>query len=144
MKKILLAFVALGVIYQTSNAQITNDSTDNSNDPLSIITPQIYQPPTYELNNVNLSSEIISFLDGKIVTYNAYDFNYSDLNDFLLSNPYAIELNLKQGSTLSLLTLQRRDLRTSDFTQTETDVQGSTVSVFERNGLSDSLFIVER
>ncbi|MFT4063054.1 MAG: hypothetical protein QM642_11945 [Edaphocola sp.] len=82
MKKILLPILMFFFVGRTLFGQTQNDTTDNSNDPPSIIAPEVYQPPTYGLVNANLSPEVVSFLEGKIANYEAYDFNYSDLNDW--------------------------------------------------------------
>ncbi|MFT4063053.1 MAG: M12 family metallo-peptidase [Edaphocola sp.] len=63
-------------------------------------------------------------------------------NDYLLSTPYAIEFYLNKGNDSTLLTLQRRDLRSSNFIQTETGLEGGITALFERNDLSDTSFIV--
>ena len=131
-KKVLLLLLFLGLA-TFAGAQ---------NDTPSYTQPVIPVIPGFQLNSANVSGATSQYLSGKISTYQAYDFNYQALYNHMLSNPHVLDIELVNGASQTFLSLQRRDMRAEDFVQAETNANGVTQTVFARDTLSDSSYVV--
>ena len=122
-------------------AQTGNDSTSN-NDAPSIINPIPNTVPEFDLQQANPSANTLQFLNEHFSDYQAFNFDFDSLNNYLLGNPYALEFNLNDRQNTTFLSLQRRDLRSPNFIESETSENGENIIKFERSPLTDSVFIV--
>lgn len=93
-------------------------------------------PPSFKLSSIEESSEIESFLSENLKSYTLTKFDFNKLNEMALSNMYALQFVMKDEQKSTLLTLQRRDIRSEEFVITETNDKGE-VKVIKKDDIEN-------
>ena len=110
-------------------------------DPPSIIEPIPNTVPEIYLQQVQPSDATMEFLAQHFENYRAYYFDFGAVESYFLNNHYALEFNLNADGTQTFFSVQRKDLRSPNFVESETLENGETFNRFERDSLNDSLYI---
>lgn len=135
MKKIILITSILLSVGHT-NAQ-PQDTTINQN-AVSYTNPVPNIVPNFILGALTPNASVTAYLDSKLTAYNAYTFDFDSLNHYIKGNMYALEFNI--GSTF--MSLQRRDIKSPTYTETETLTNGTTITKYTQDLNNDSLYEV--
>lgn len=113
------------------------------NDPPSYTEPLTTEVVNFNLVPTEIDDETAAYLSTRLNQYSVYNLQYSALNEYLVNNPYALDFTLSDGSGESnRFTMQRQDLRSEDYFESETNPEGSTSTTFTRSFDSDGDYIV--
>lgn len=137
MKKILILTIFALLNYNKVFSQST-DSTAIDSNVTSYGNPIANTVPSFNLEQIILPVNVSNYLEQKLTDYHVYNINFSALNAYINGNPYALELNL--GTTF--LSLQRRDIRSPNYTETESTQNGNTLTNYTQDLVNDSLYEV--